>query len=279
MKRNSKKEYGIGLLLLIVAAAVLTAAAVIGGGQSSGSGPAVPQPGQTEMIPIQTNPVTGQVIEPAGQTDPVTEQPIQIQQEPSDSTEATQIPEDEPIGLGFGLYITQVGTYTGGYVEDGSNERVEDVLMIVVSNEGDRDVQLADIAALCGDTEYHFRLTNLPVGGRAMLLETSRRSASGALTEAALVSTALFETPMALHEDRIGITGGENSLTVRNISDDDITSSFYIYYKYAEEDLFCGGITFRVLVEGGLKAGEERQLIAGHYTPGMSTVVQVGIYE
>ena len=60
---------------------------------------------------------------------------------------------------------------------------------------------------------------------------------------------------------------------------DDISGDIYIYYKFAATDIFYGGITFRVRVEGGLKAGELRQIPAGHFKPGECRIVQVSIYE
>lgn len=152
-------------------------------------------------------------------------------------------------------------------------------MMIVVSNEGNQDVQLADIAVLCGDAEYQFRLTNLAAGAQAMLLETGRRCPQGAFSSAALRNVAVFDEPMALHEDRIAISGGEGFLTVRNISGADIPADIYVYYKYAGDGQFSGGITFRIRVEGGLKADQELQIPAGHYSPETCTVVQVSIYE
>ena len=50
-----------------------------------------------------------------------------------------------------------------------------------------------------------------------------------------------------------------------------------MYYKNSATDLLYGGITYRSKVSGGLKAGEIRQITAGHYNPKSSSIVMVTI--
>ena len=180
--------------------------------------------------------------------------------------------------LGYGLKITDSGQYSGMYVEDGTNEIVSDVMMLVIRNDGEKDVQLAEITALCGGEEYRFTLTNLAAGERAVLLEQERKAAA-ALSSAVLDNCVLFSEPMGLCEDVLQIGGLDGMLNVKNISGADIQGDIYICYKYAARDLLYGGITFRVQIEGGLKAGELRQIPAGHYTPDGCALVQVTVHE
>lgn len=148
-------------------------------------------------------------------------------------------------------------------------------MMVVVENTGEEDIQLAEFTAVSGAAEYRFRLTNLAAGERAVLLELERRAASSAPLESAVLgNAALFPEPMELYEDTIEIGGLEGMLNVQNISGD-----ICIYYKYAAQDICYGGITFRVRIEGGLKAGELRQIPAGHFDPEGCAIVQVKIYE
>ncbi len=217
-----------------------------------------------------------------GRTEPPRTEPPQT--EPAPTEPPTTAPEltvpQGSINLGYGLQLTDSGTYTGVYMEDGGNEIVSDVMMAVVLNTGEADVQLADITAQVGGEEYRFRLTNLAVGQRAVLLDLERKPSGGKSLEFATAeNVALFQEPMMLLEDMLRISGPEGVLNVQNISDADIDGDIYVYYKYAAEDLYYGGITFRVRVEGGLKAGEIRQVPAGHYSPEGCSIVQVTIHE
>lgn len=255
MNHNPKKIPGGGMLLLLIALVVVLAGIVVWNGP-----PRQPVPGAPETTAASTP--TQIIMQTAGS----------IQSNP------TEPQVSYPINLGYGLQITDSGKYTGVYMEDGSNEVLSDVMMVVVQNNGGQDIQLSELTALCGGGEYHFKLTNLAVGARAVLLDVDRKPSGGALTSAALENTVLFDEPMHLCTDSIQLSGMEGMMNVRNISDADIQGDIFIYYKYAAEDLFYGGITFRVRVEGGLKAGEICQIPAGHYSPETCTVVQVGIH-
>lgn len=190
--------------------------------------------------------------------------------------EQTQIQETS-VNLGYGLEITDVGGYTGAYMEDGSNEVVSDVMMIVVRNNGTDDLQFGQITvSYGGDSLYHFEVTNLSAGSRAVLLETGRQIYPGeAPVSAILENPILFSEPMELCEDAIEIQGLDGMMNVKNISGTDISGDIYIYYKYSATDLFYGGITFRVVVSSGLTAGELRQIPAAHFDPAGCTIVQV----
>ena len=257
-KKNQPKKRGVGPIILILAAAVCIAAVVVWALLSQ----------KAPARPVQTTPTT--VEETAGTaaaTEPVATVPVVVE------TQAA-------INLGYGLEITDEGPYAGVYMEDGSNEVVSDVMMIVVRNNGESDIQLAEITALCGGEEYHFTLTNLAVGHRVVLLDQERKDANGGKLESAVLDTAaVFQEPMALQEDVIQVDGLEGMLNVQNVSDADLDGDIYIYYKYAAEDLYYGGITFRVRIEGGLKAGELRQIPAGHFSPDGCAIVQVTIHE
>lgn len=250
-KKNQPKKTGGLLIGLILLAAAGIAAVLFCRPQAGPVRPVQPTAGKTEP----TESVPSQTVPAGAETRPV-------------------------INLGYGLQITDYGSYTGLYMEDGSNEIVSDVMMVVVRNGGEEDIQLAEFTARCGGEEYRFKLTNLAVGKRAVLLDLDRRRAeSGTLESAGLGDAALFQEPMELHEDTVEIGGLEGMLNVKNISGTDMDGDIYIYYKYAAQDLLYGGITFRVRIEGGLKAGELRQIPAGHFEPGGCEIIQVTIYE
>lgn len=250
---NKKRTNKAGALLigLIVVIAVCIAAVAVRSFRTNAP----------EQPPAQTKPAVSQV-RPAQTAPPQT---VRIETE-----------EQSPINLGYGLQITDTGRYTGIYMEDGNGDIVSDVMMVIVLNSGTTDIQLANITAACGDVEYRFSLTNLAAGERAVLLDLDRKESEGDILDSAILTDAvLFEQPMDLMADAIEVDGLDGMLNVKNISDTDIDGDIFIYYKYAAQDVYYGGITFRVRIEGGLKAGELRQIPAGHYSPNGCTIVQV----
>ena len=178
------------------------------------------------------------------------------------------------ISLAEGMRITEVGRYIGIYMEDGSDEIVSGVMMIAVTNEGENDIQYAEITMPVGDKTASFTLTTLPVGETVILLEKNRMEyVPGVYTEADIAGVALFQTPLSLCEDRIQTQILDGAINVTNISDEDITGDVVIYYKNSAVDVYYGGITYRVRLEGGLKTGEVRQVMASHFSESGSSIM------
>lgn len=204
-----------------------------------------------------------------------------VETDPTQPTVATD-PQDQTYNrtafLGNNLYITYVGSYIGAYMEDGSNEEISDVLMIILENKGETDLQLARISLEYADFTAHFEVTNLPAGQSAVLLEKERHEYVdapyyGAKTE----NLVFFSEEMKLLEDKLKITGSSGSLTVENLTDEEL-GEIYIYYKNSAADgLFYGGITYRARVEAGLKPGKQATVMTSHYYPNACTIVDVKI--
>ena len=230
-------------------------------------------------LTLGTDPVETTV--PVAPTEPATNPGAAQPTQPATKVPDAQIQPQEQmvINLGSGLELTDSGKYTGLYMEDGSNKVVSNVMMVVVCNNGQQDIQFAAFTAVSGAETYRFQLTNLAVGERVVLLDLDQKQADGYLTSAVADQIVLFSEPMTLFENRVQLSGMDGMLNVKNVSATDIHSDIYVYYKYAAQDLYYGGVTFRVRVEGGLKAGETRQVIAPHYTENGCVFVQVMIYE
>lgn len=195
-------------------------------------------------------------------------------------TEGASVPlvqeEPDPIVLSDGLQILHIGGYAGMYMEDGTNETISDVMMLILENNSGRDLQLARISLAYDDFTAEFEITNLPAGEKLVALERSRRSAvTQAPNAVETKNVVFFAQPMDPRAELLEISGSNGLMTVKNISGEDISGDFYIYYKNSAADLLYGGITYRVLVEGGVAAGETAQVFTGHYAPESSRIMSV----
>ncbi len=217
--------------------------------------PATTLPGQTQ--PSGTEPQTS--------TTETEETPTETE------TEATHLPMD----LGQGLIITDIDDYTGAYVEDGSDAVVSGVLMLILENTSEEALQYARITLYFGGIPAEFTVTNLPAGQRVVLLEKNRAAFSSKVPDSVELADVLFLPEFEMYEEIFEISGTKGNLTVKNISETDIAGDVYVYYKNSAQDLLYGGITYRARVEGGLKAGESKQVIAAHYNPTGSTILMV----
>ena len=190
------------------------------------------------------------------------------------------ISQDQPLQtafLGNNLYITDIGNYTGIYMEDGSDELVTEVLMIVLQNQSDNALQLARISLEYADFTAQFEVTNLPAGESVVLLEKNRHAyVSEDYLNATAENVLFFQEPMSLCEDQVEITGEKGSLQVKNLTDQ-VLGEVYIYYKNSSADLFYGGITYRARVEAGLKPGATYTVMTNHYYPNACSIIDVQI--
>ncbi len=194
---------------------------------------------------------------------------------PPETTERPTNPPFAPIDLGNGLVITDIGPYTGAYMEDGTNEVVSDVLMVILENTSNEALQYAELTLNYPEANAQFAVTNIPAGERVVLLEKSRMACPDELPAGQVLDNVVFIPEMPMYEDVFEVIGNEASLTVKNISKTEISGDIYVYYKNCSQDLLYGGITYRAKIEGGLLPGEEKSVTAGHYNPSASVILMV----
>lgn len=196
---------------------------------------------------------------------------------PTTNVNIPQNENNQTAFLGNNLYITDIGNYTGLYVEDGSDELVTNVLMIVLKNESENALQLARINLEYADFTAQFEVTNLPAGESVVLLDKNRHEyvPDNYLT-AKSENVVFFQRPMSLQEDKLKITGTKGAILVENLTDEPL-GEVYVYYKNSAVDLFYGGITYRAKVEAGLKPGRSYTVMTNHYNPTACTIIDVQI--
>lgn len=199
----------------------------------------------------------------------------------AESATQTQIAATAPTEyyLGKGLVLRDVDKYAGIYMEDGTDEIVSNVLMLIVRNDGEQDIQYAEITVPTSNGDAHFSLSTLPVGESIVLLEENRMawSADEDYSNIHAENIALFSESVTLCEDQLELQALDGVINVTNTSGEDITEDIVIYYKNAASDLLYGGITYRIRLEGGLKADEIRQIMANHFTQIGSRIMFVTI--
>lgn len=184
----------------------------------------------------------------------------------------------------YGLEITEISSYTGAYIEDGSDIDTKNIMQITVTNTSDTPIQYCEIVLMDEkNKEARFAISTLPSGESVTVLEKNKREYKDkdSFINASAECVAYFQTPMSMYSDTLKISGLEGALNITNISDCDITGTVYVYYKNYdfENDLFVGGITYRAKIEGGITNGEIKQVMTSHYNPKTSMLMFVTIGE
>lgn len=221
-----------------------------------------------EQMPLPTDPP--ETTARPETTAPTTEPPYTFEQEAEGVTSFI---------LAQGLEITRYGKYIGVYMEDGSDEFVGNVMMIQVENTTDQAIQYAKITVSGPAGDAVFTLTTLLPGQSMVVLEAGRKpyAETDVYTEATLDNLAVFQEMPGLMEDQIQIQPLEGGFNITNISGADITGDIQVYFKDMAGNMLYGGITYVCRVEGGLKAGEVKQIMSANFTESGSRVVFVKV--
>ena len=167
------------------------------------------------------------------------------------------------------IAIIGIGGYSGAYVEDGTDDEVENVLTLTFENRGSGCSQLMEFVI---NKKYRFEFTSLFPGETVRVLEENRAEYTSGMEvdSAEIIRKADFSGTPSLLEDRIDISETEGGLKVKNLSGQ-LLQDGKIYYKYGVSGAFFGGITYMAAVPE-LKPEEEIVLAPSHYVGGESTI-------
>lgn len=176
--------------------------------------------------------------------------------------------------------VACMGTYSGTYVEDGSNEQVTDVLTIVVKNISSDLVEYGLITVDCGGETATFELSALPAGSYALVMEKNRLTYDNTMVLSKPICEQYAEPNNLITDfgNDFNVYPSDGVINIENISGRDIESDVSLFYKNYEYGLFIGGITYRARFSGGIKAGEIAQCMQQHYSLEKSAIMYMS-YE
>lgn len=182
-----------------------------------------------------------------------------------------------PYALEEDVTIEDCYLYSGEYPEDGSFEPCENVLALKVKNNSAKDIQLLRIKVTTDSKVMEFEVTTLLAGATVIVLEKTKQTMAENEKIQSLECTnrADFGANVSLKEDIFLVHGNPKSINIKNISETEIKSEIYVYYKRTDADgNYFGGITFRTKAEG-LLPGAIKQLPAAQFEPDNSEVLFV----
>lgn len=186
----------------------------------------------------------------------------------------------EQTGFPFALEYTSLVAqkliaYEGAFLEDGSEEAVEDVAALILENTGTIGIEYAQIIVMQSGRELSFDATYIPPKSRILLLEENKQAYSDAPVTACRCRTVIpgvfdrSERTVSIRET------GMCTLEVTNLTDREV-SGIRVYYKHHEgaNDLYVGGITYSTVIPE-LAPGESRSVTPYRYASGYAQVVAV----
>lgn len=150
------------------------------------------------------------------------------------------------------LEILSIGQYEGKFVEDGSDDKKDNVLAIVVKNTSDKTISSGEIKLrkIGTSKSIKFIFTNLKAGSSALVMEsTGEVNFNGEDKYVYISSSVNTEESTSLMEDKIEVTTKDKNITVKNLTNKNL-NTVYVYYKIVTDgNCYLGGITYRAKFE------------------------------
>lgn len=180
---------------------------------------------------------------------------------------------------GTELTIEKVASYTGVYLEDGSDKDISGVSTMVLVNHSKSAAEYVDITLNCDGKALEFVASAVPSGATVVVQEANQASyQNGTYSDctAQVASLDKFE----LSESQVKVEdNGDNSLTVTNLTGSDIpvVRVFYKYYM-DDSDAYVGGIAYTAKLTN-LKANGSQKITPSHFSSSGSKVLMVRTYD
>lgn len=173
---------------------------------------------------------------------------------------------EEPKVQSFGgLVCLEYSRYTGPFPEDGTGRSVENVAAMLVRNTSDQFLDFATVECRVGSEIGTFKVTGLPPGGTAWVLEQTGMTLTENEEFAAFeCDEYYFREQAVITTDKLTVQASGNTLTVTNQSDKTLENAC-VYYKTVYEDgFYFGGITY-MLEFGDLAPGQQATKQSSHF--------------
>lgn len=149
----------------------------------------------------------------------------------------------------------QLGITVDSWLKINGIDEYYGVLAVEVENVSDTDVEYALLTVKTRTETLSFNVSALLSGTKAVLLcnESVAANPEESYTAWQTDNMILFEKPPVMNEDKFEVSLMDGSISLKNISGEDIASDIYIYYKDMKEELLNGSVTYKISV-AGLKA-------------------------
>ena len=172
-----------------------------------------------------------------------------------------------------GMQINKIKSYSGKFVENGSDKKVSNILALEVKNTSKKDLQYGQIKLQINNKKTAtFDLTNLPAGKTVTVIEStgsiSYNSGDSYKYEEATYASV---DKLPMNENKVKVSTNGSDITVQNISNKDL-GTVYVYYKNTKDNSYLGGITYRAKFEN-VEKGKNYTASTSHFSDSSKIVM------
>lgn len=218
-----------------------------------------------------TDPTKGTVAS-SNSTSPNEQQPVTTEPDNKQPTRPVQTPPEQQ------LICEDIGLFSGAFVEDGSDEPVQNVVALLITNGSEQYLDLAKLTYEIDGREAIFMVTGLPAGGTAWVLENSRMTASAESEFRHMNTVTSFRDDAVSSLEGVDLEFNGTMLKATNNTDRTF-KALTVYYKVLHDDgYYLGGIAYMVSF-GDLEPGQSAEKIAGHFLLDKTHIVRIGYQQ
>lgn len=197
--------------------------------------------------------------------------------EPNLSTETSSGDDEEEKELLIedgNITCDAFGRFSGQYLEDGSDEPVENVAVILITNQSNEFLEFATLTFDIGGKGANFIVTGLPAGRSAWVMEAKRLVIGSGADFLYQDCVSTFRDDIVATTDKIDLTAKGNMLTATNVSEEAL-SDVVVYYRVLHTDgNYLSGVTYTANF-GTLEPGASVETLAGHFSADNCKIVRI----
>lgn len=172
--------------------------------------------------------------------------------------------------------IIAIGKYTGQFTDNGTNNDVDNVLGIVITNTSDKAISYAALTFEYADGERcTFSPTNIPAHQSALVLTTTEGIPYKDVDKLEYVEkTLVLSDELSMLQGTVGVDYKDGEFIVTNLTNKDLGDVYIRYKNCADGNAYLGGITHSKYVED-VKPYETYKIEADDFDPETSVIVAV----
>ena len=175
------------------------------------------------------------------------------------------------------IKIQHINSYSGIFIEDGSDIEVDNVAAIQVKNTSKKALEFAQIQIYNGDKKLVFDVSSLPANSSAIIMEKNKAplDKSKSITYGGTTGgyTNKLEKDATIKYQKVD----NNGIKVTNKSNKNIPC-VRIFYKYkSSEGYYIGGITYTAKINN-LKAKESQTIYPSHFDSDGGEIMMIKTY-
>lgn len=173
------------------------------------------------------------------------------------------------------IKIQHINSYSGIFIEDGSDVEVDNVAAIQVKNTSKKALEFAQIQIYNGNKKLVFDVSSLPANSSAVIMEKNKAPLDKSITYGGTTGgyTDKLEKASTIKYQKVD----NNGIKVTNKSDKNIPC-VRIFYKYkSSEGYYIGGITYTAKINN-LKAGASQTIYPSHFDSDGGEIMMIKTY-